>query len=31
MNSVELLDELNKIGGENAIGITDMVETDLLV
>lgn len=30
MNSVELLDELNKIGGENAIGITDMVENRLV-
>lgn len=30
MNSVELLDELNKVGGENAIGITDMVENRLV-
>ena len=30
MNSVELLDELNKIGGENAIGIVDMVENRLV-
>ena len=30
MNSVELLEELNKVGGENAIGITDMVENRLV-
>ena len=30
MNSVALLEELNKIGGENAIGIIDMVENRLV-
>ena len=30
MNSVELLEALNKVGGENAIGITDMVENRLV-
>ncbi|NFG22583.1 argininosuccinate synthase [Clostridium botulinum] len=30
MDSVTLLDKLNKIGGENAIGITDMVENRLV-
>ena len=30
MNSVQLLEELNKVGGENAIGITDMVENRLV-
>lgn len=30
MSSVELLKELNKLGGENAIGITDMVENRLV-
>ncbi len=30
MNAVTLLDELNKIGGKNAIGITDMVENRLV-
>ena len=28
---VELLEYLNKIGGENGVGITDLVETELLV
>ncbi|NFS28449.1 argininosuccinate synthase [Clostridium botulinum] len=30
MDAVTLLDELNKIGGKNAIGITDMVENRLV-
>ncbi|NFH67992.1 argininosuccinate synthase [Clostridium botulinum] len=30
MDAVTLLDKLNKIGGENAIGITDMVENRLV-
>ncbi|MBE6049064.1 MAG: argininosuccinate synthase [Clostridium sp.] len=30
MNSVELLKELNKLGGDNAIGIIDMVENRLV-
>ncbi|MDS0528220.1 argininosuccinate synthase [Clostridium sp. SHJSY1] len=30
MNGVKLLEELNKLGGENAIGITDMVENRLV-
>ena len=30
MNSVKLIEELNKIGGENAIGIIDMVENRLV-
>ncbi|MDR5587378.1 MULTISPECIES: argininosuccinate synthase [Clostridium] len=30
MDAVALLDELNKIGGKNAIGITDMVENRLV-
>ncbi|WP_315081088.1 argininosuccinate synthase [uncultured Clostridium sp.] len=30
MNAVALLEELNKIGGKNAIGITDMVENRLV-
>ncbi len=30
MNGVELIEELNKIGGENAIGIIDMVENRLV-
>ena len=30
VSGVKLIDELNKIGGENAIGITDMVENRLV-
>ncbi|NFT05590.1 MULTISPECIES: argininosuccinate synthase [Clostridium] len=30
MDAVTLLDELNKIGGKNAIGITDMIENRLV-
>lgn len=30
MDAVKLIEELNKIGGENAIGITDMVENRLV-
>jgi argininosuccinate synthase len=30
MDGVKLLEELNKLGGENAIGITDMVENRLV-
>ena len=30
MNSVKLIEELNKIGGENAIGIIDMVDNRLV-
>ncbi|MFR4995887.1 MAG: argininosuccinate synthase [Clostridium paraputrificum] len=30
VSSVKLIEELNKIGGENAIGITDMVENRLV-
>jgi argininosuccinate synthase len=30
MGGVQLIEELNKIGGENAIGITDMVENRLV-
>lgn len=30
MDGVKLIEELNKIGGENAIGITDMVENRLV-
>lgn len=30
MSGVKLIEELNKIGGENAIGITDMVENRLV-
>ena len=30
MDGVSLIEELNKIGGENAIGIIDMVENRLV-
>ena len=30
MDGVSLIEELNKIGGENAIGIMDMVENRLV-
>ena len=30
LNGVKLIEELNKVGGENAIGITDMVENRLV-